>query len=117
MPHEIIPICILYCKPDEMFGIASDGGIKVSENKKIITKVGKKYNNDFHNNNYGMMEIESVSDYKYQYDLKLIKRKHSRSVSVGITSKIMPNENLDNKTQKIVIYDYIFTENGQILQC
>ena len=90
IPPEIIEICILYCRDEEVFNVISDVGIEISENKKIITKVGKDKYND--NNNYGIIEIESESACICQWDLRAIKI--SDGLAIGIASKQVPNEQI-----------------------
>ena len=56
---------------------------------KIITKFN--YENEFDNNNYGIIEIESTSNCIYKWDLRVIKRKDNLGVAIGIGSKQCPN--------------------------
>ena len=65
VPPEIIEICILYYKLEEIFDIISDNGINLSENKKIITKTDNDL--DFENNSFGIIEIESESNCKCKW--------------------------------------------------
>ena len=72
-------ICILYFRDDEIFDVIGKG-IKLSENKKIITKM----DNIRGQNNYGIVKIESASNLIYQWELRFINFDHG--ILFGITS-------------------------------
>ena len=87
----ISSICILYSREDEVFHVISNNGIKVSENKKMISKIdGKKGSN----NNYGITKVSSTSNFTYRWNLKFINEKGTGLIYFGIASKLSPNSHL-----------------------
>ena len=63
-------ICILYFRKDEIFHVVKNNEIKLSENKKIITKIS----NDkcWNNSNFGI-KIPSETDSLYLWSLRINK--------------------------------------------
>ena len=88
MPSMITAICILYARDDEIFGIVSDNGIELTENKKIITKIDKK---SWNNSNYGINEISSMDDWFYKWNFRVNSVTNPRQLMFGISSKQAPN--------------------------
>ena len=43
IPSMISSMCILYFRDDEIFGVTPNDQVKLSENKKIITKIDGNY--------------------------------------------------------------------------
>ena len=83
-PSMITAICILYFSEEEVFAIINKG-IKLSENKKRITMVD--FIQQSIDNNYGLIEIPSISDGLYKWDLKIIRETYGNGINIGIASK------------------------------
>ena len=92
IPSMINAVCILYIRDDEIFAIVGKGGIKVSENKKRITKI---CNEGWDQNAYGIFEVPSHIDGIYEWKLKIIKsnryENNGSGIRIGIASKVVPN--------------------------
>ena len=86
VPSIISAICILYFREEEIFNIISDNGIELSENKRMITKIGDDAK--INNNNYGIIKVNSGSGLICRWDLKAIKI--SDYTMIGIASKQFP---------------------------
>ena len=81
IPSMINAICILYFRDDEIFDIICKKSIRLSENKKIITSIGRSANN-----NYGITKIVSANNLIYQWDLRIVKCEKMSDLIFGITS-------------------------------
>ena len=84
IPSMINAICILYFRDDEIFDVINDENVKLSANKKIITKFATRY--FVHYNNYGIMEIAPTSNLIYQWDLRIVRCNDTFGIIFGITS-------------------------------
>lgn len=85
IPKLINAIIILYHRDDEIFETVSKN-VKLSANKKCITLEKESYGMA-QNNNYGIIEIDSMSDIKCRWDLKINLSGTSKSATdVGIAS-------------------------------
>ena len=108
IPSVIKAMCILYFREEEIFDIISDNGIKLSENKKIITKITRYTISSLDcSNNYGIIEIPSESDSICRWDLKVINNDYD-SIAVGIASKRIPNSKIYRKEEECIYY--LFSE-------
>ena len=97
IPSMIQAICILYYKDDEVFDIINDKIIKLSENKKIITRFymnPKETNHVDNNTSYGMLEIPSNSEAICKWDLKILMANTSDHIFIGVTHKHNKNKNI-----------------------
>ena len=106
VPPLVTAICILYFREDEIFNVISNG-IKLSENKKMITKTEDDW--DFANNSYGIMEIESENELEYIWDLKICSMQNTGGCAIGIASKQVPNEEIASSDTD---YFYLFFSEG-----
>ena len=105
VPSMINAICILYFRDDEIFDVINDDDVKLSGNKKIITKSANSANNSKDYNNYGLMKIESTSNLIYQWDLRIVNCSWMSVLFFGITS---------NETVKSFgDHHYAFTNRGK----
>ena len=91
IPRIISAICILYFRMDEIFALFSDKEMRLSENKKCITKINNSY---WQYCCYGVNEILSTNQGVYEWYLKI--NKPSGSASVGISAKDSFNNNFVN---------------------
>ena len=82
----LVSIITLFFSEDEVFAIAGLG-IDISSDKKRITSI-VEFSQD--NNSYGIIEIDSTSDYIYKWDLKIHKIDRCGAI-IGISSVITPN--------------------------
>ena len=80
IPLMISNICVLYYYPDEIFQIVSKS-VKISDDGKSVIKIA----NDkwWNNTNYGINEIASNTNNKYQWDFRM-KHLEFRGVMIGI---------------------------------
>ena len=76
-------ICILYFRPAEIFNLIKNGDIKLSENKRVITKIAGI---GYVNVNYGILKISSETDTICVWTLKMNGCKMARSILFGIAS-------------------------------
>ena len=96
---------MLFFSDDEIFDIIG-ANIKVSANKKCITKELKDEITIWNNNTYGINEISSMSDMIYKWDLKIISDNNKKKgVLIGISSVRSPAE--DFEAQEGHHYAYI----------
>ena len=114
IPSLISSICILYFRDEEIFNVPviSNKGIKLSKNKKTITKIDEHL--DCNNNNYGIIGIESDSELIVQWDLKAIKI--SDCVAIGIASKQFPNKKMEHCQDSGCFYYFFYQEAGDVYQ-
>ena len=108
VPSMISSVCILYFRDDEIFDVIGDD-IKLSENKKSVTKIEKDRN--YANNSYGIIEISSMSNLIYQWDLKIVQKKKADALAVGIASNQIPNKQIENDKDGIF---YVCGDHGHI---
>lgn len=95
IPSLVSAICILYYREDEIFNIISDKCIKLSGNKKTITKTD--YDLSLANNNYGIVKIRSKGNNTiYTWKLKMHFVVKCYYNAVGIASKISPNQQMEH---------------------
>ena len=86
-------IIILYFREDEVFNVIGDD-LKLSADKKIVTKTGSK--NNWDNNAYGVIGIESINNnYIYEWRLKTNLNALRPLAVIGISSKQIPNLEVD----------------------
>ena len=85
IPSMVNAICILYFRDDEVFEINHDN-MKVSENKKTITKISDNWG--WTSCSYGLNAINSNSDMTYQWDLNIKNPEGKEAgIVVGIASR------------------------------
>ena len=89
VPSMIKSICILYFRNDEIFNLIKNDEIKLSNNKKIITKI--KMDGYHDNANFGIIEIPSKLEAVYAWDINIIKGNHT---SIGIASNHIENKDI-----------------------
>ena len=70
--------------------------LSVESNKKCVTKLTEEYGL-WHNNTYGIIEIQSMSDLIYKWDLKIIRKDdYKKGILVGISSTITPGTDFED---------------------
>ena len=109
-PSMITAICILYFRDDEIFDInnRNEKKIKLSSNRKSITKIGDIMTNNigWNNNTYGTIQISSMNNMVYKWDIKIIKAISRCSIIVGITSNNIPDKFIGNSRNPGVYYAF-----------
>ena len=108
IPMMINSMCILFFRDDEIFDIIGKN-VRLSSNKKCITKLKMPQGLQWCNNSYGIMEIPSMSDLIYKWDLK-ITRLDANGIMIGISSIQAPNEDFERKYG----YHYVHFNTGEI---
>ena len=90
VPMMLCSICILYYHNDEIFDIIGNN-VKVSKNKKGITKINKY---DWNNTSYGINQISLNSGvkYKYQWDIKIMIEIPGINFFIGLSSGCSPSK-------------------------
>ena len=86
VPNGICSIIILYLRMDDIFSIIGEG-IKVTKNGKLLTKLEERAKDRAC---YGEIEIDSISNGIYQWDLNIYDL--SGWVSFGISSFVASDE-------------------------
>ena len=107
IPNMINSMCILFFRDDEIFDIIGRD-VKVSENKKIITKL----QGHWQNNTYGIMEIPSMSNIIYTWTLKIHHLElNSGHIMIGISSVQSPSTYFEIESNGI---HYVYHGEGKI---
>ena len=102
VPNMIVSICIIYYHEDEIFD-AIHGEVTASKNKKCISRDGWGYKC-----NYGIIRIPSISDYKYQWKLKIMKsNRNDCLIMIGVSAResFHFRPNCDENMQYLYCYD------------
>ena len=81
LPNSIINIVILYFRTAGVFDIFDQNGVKLSNDKTTITKIGDK---TFYNS-FGVNEILSTNKGMYEWNLEMISG-GNHSVWIGVSS-------------------------------
>ena len=97
-------MCILFYRDDEVFDIIG-ANVRVSSNKKCITKLECC---NWKNNTYGILEIPSMSDFIYNWDLKI---NNNEGIMIGISSVQCPSHDFEKKKNG---HHYVYWHNGDI---
>ena len=105
IPMMINSICILFYRDDEIFDIIGKN-VKVSSNKKCITKLeAPPPDNKWDNNTYGILEIPSMSNLIYKWDLKVCANRKGTGIVIGISSIETPAKDFEyEKGRSLCIY-------------
>ena len=107
IPSGIIAMCILYCRDDEIFHVRNERKISLSVNSKSITKIGNANTNiGWNNNTYGIIEIPSMNNMTYQWDIKIVKVLSRISIIIGIASNNIPDEFIGQSCKSGIYYAF-----------
>ena len=105
IPSIINVICILYFRDEDSFDILSKNGIKLSENKKVITKLHKHTGLKYLNYNYGITDIPSMNNSIYTWKLKIIGTQKN-GIDIGITSKVIIGRHRSMPDEECIYYTF-----------
>ena len=111
IPLIIQSICLLYFYEEEMFDVINKH-VQSSDNKKCITKMKI---NGWTNNNYGIIQIPSNTDNKYEWNLKVKHLKYT-GMRLGISDSIRSNTYLYNDSDQTNTYYMIWAMGATIHQ-
>ena len=90
IPPLISALCILYFDEDEIFEFTGKGVI-ISDNKKCISSGRGSGFLSLSNQNYGSIQIPSMSGAVCQWDIRINKMRQIVSIFVGISSLVTPD--------------------------
>ena len=112
IPSMITSIIIVYFGDDDKFDIIGDD-MKLSPNKKLLTK--RQNDESWHTNGYGMMEISSLSEWSYQWDLRIeMAPKPNSGIVVGISSTQTPN--IDFESNELAFHYTMMVHSNNMMR-